>query len=57
MTTTSHGTTVRRPSSGTPSGKKQSGDAAAKAARIARQKSAIRKIMARYPNALRELAK
>jgi hypothetical protein len=57
MTATSHGTTVRRPSGGAPSGKKQSGDAAGKATRIARQKSAIRKIMARYHNALRELAK
>jgi hypothetical protein len=56
MTATGHGTTARRPS-GSASSKKKPAGAAGKAARIARQKSAIRKIMARYPNALRELAK
>jgi hypothetical protein len=56
MTATGHGTNVRRPS-GSTTGKKKPGAEAGKAARITRQKSAVRKIMARYPNALRELAK
>ncbi|MCW5748809.1 MAG: hypothetical protein KIT36_21650 [Alphaproteobacteria bacterium] len=57
MAATSHGPATRRPSGAAATRKKSSADTADKSARIARQKSAIRKIMARYPHALRELAK